>query len=210
MIESDNNDRHFGRIWGAISLPESKSGCIVIVGEEGPGYRPANPAPIFWLTEHSSNSPTELLEAAVSLKARYMVSEFVGRLTDSQTYILIEFNSKAIDARKSTLAISSPPFVDPKGLFQFHLNCLRDRLRATSKSVFLGKSNLAARLTEIAQAEVGTARDFDFPEVSALCYAVAALTVTQPSSRRPPKVVTDFDPFNYDKQPNVIAGMQWN
>jgi hypothetical protein len=205
MIESGNNlyydedkDRHFGRVWGGFSMPDVKPGFIVIVGEETPGYRPANPAPIFWLMEHTSASATELLESAASLKSRYKVSQYVARLTTQHSYILSQFNSQSIEQRKRGLEISDPPFLDEKGLFHFHLNCLLDRLRVKSKSVFLGKeTKLAARLTEITQAEVSKARDLDFPEVSALCYVVSALTVSQASTRPPPKVYMDFDPLKF-------------
>jgi len=192
-----DGDRLFGRVWGGISLPEAKPGFIVIVGEEGRGHRPANLAPIFWLAEYSNRSASDLLQTAVSLKPRYMVSKYVGRLTTAHSHILSQFNSQSVELRSRTIAISEPPFLDEKGLFHFHLNCLLDRLKVNAKSVFLGKSRLAARLTEMTSGEVGKARDLDWPEVSALCYAVAALTVTQASTRPPPKVYADFDPFNF-------------
>jgi len=202
MMESDNNlfydageDRLFNRVWGGISLPEAKPGFIVIVGEEGPGYRPANPIPIFWLAEYASSSVSDLLQTAVNLKSRFSVSQYVGRLTSAHSHIISHFNSQSIEQRKQTIAISDPPFLDEKGLFHFHLNCLLDRLRVNAKSVFLGKSTLAARLTEMPSDEVGKARDMDRPEVSAFCYAVAALTVTKASTRSPPKVISDFDPY---------------
>jgi len=203
-MESGNNfyydaerDRHFHRVWAGISLPEAKPGFIVIVGEEGRGYPPANLAPIFWLAEYSNRSASDLLQTAISLKPRYMVSQYVGRLTSAHGHILSQFNSQSVESRKRTIAISEPPFLDEKGLFHFHLNCLLDRLKVNAKSVFFGKSTLAARLTEMTSDEVSKVRDLDWPEVSALCYAVAALTVTQASTQPRPKVYTDFDPFNF-------------
>jgi len=204
MIESGNNlyydaagDRLFSRVWGGISLPEAKPGFIVIVGEEGRGSPPENLAPIFWLAEYSNRSASDLLQTAVSLKPRYMVSQYVGRLTTAHSHILSHFNSQSVESRKRTIEISEPSFLDEKGLFHFHLNCLLDRLKVNAKSVFLGKSTLAARLTEMTSDEVSKARDLDWPEVSALCYAVAALTVTQAPTRPRQKVADmDFDPFN--------------
>jgi len=121
------------------------------------------------------------------------VDRYIGRLTTSQGYILQQFNSRSIESRTETANIWEPPFLDEKGLFSFHLNCLFDRLKVNAKSVFLGKSTLAARLTEMTSDEVGKARDLDWPEVSALCYAVATLTVTQASTRPPPKAEKEFD-----------------
>jgi hypothetical protein len=188
----DGDERFYKRIWAGICPPSERPGAIVVVAEEL-ALRP--PAHIFWIDEAQESASDNLMQRVLDFKALYQVQEFYGRTKDKDFYRYLSFfNADRRQKHLKGLKILTAPN-SAEGNISFHIGVLRNRLSPNTKTLHLGESNLLpAAFQELSMSEVSTAKDSDFPVLSALGYVVAALDEYADFGRDQPEFAeTEYD-----------------
>jgi len=173
---------------------ERPAGCVVI-GEEtsfGPKYDH------FLLAELEEFDTGIFFKKCADLQVRYNIQQFVGRLDKPNIRYLSEWNSGRRNRKTATLEIDSAPFSDD-GYIGYHISIVKDKLRSNQKTLHFNEgSKLPGYLLEIQANEKGSIKDTKIPLVSALCYAVTAMT-EWPFEFGPEHTMceTEYDFMNY-------------
>jgi len=168
-----DSQRVYQRVVAGIGWPDAKPGAVCVVGEES-GFRP--PYQLYLLAEAEEHDAGKFFKICLDLQGKFKISGFYSRLDEVNCEYLNMSNKQRRESRLSTLFVSSAPFSDT-GSLQYHLNIVKDKLRIEQKTLHLGESRVAGLLAEIQTGELAEIKDSTNPLVTALCYAVSALTV---------------------------------
>lgn len=178
----------FRRIVGA--LAGSSPGALVVLGQE---YRHIDRFPkqpeltiLYHLLEFfESDDLSQLFEVARQWNWKYRCTGFYRRLTHKALVDFLQlWNAEQMKAGNALFHLSEAPFTQTqehhrRGSIEAHLTLLREYIKPAQKRlVGLRGTRLAAHLAEIPR-EVTNLKDLDYPSVSALGYALAAITPTE-------------------------------
>lgn len=191
----EGGGRLYQRVVAGIGWSSDRPAGCVLIGEEtsyGPKYDH------FLLAEIEEFDTGLFFKRCADLQKRYNIMEFVGRLDKANIRYLSEWNSARRVRNTATLEIDAAPFSED-GYIGYHISIVKDKLRSNQKTLhFTEGSKLPGYLLEIQAGETSSIKDTKIPLVSALCYAVTAMTEWpfEPSQAHTTSE-TNYDVFNH-------------
>ncbi len=190
----DDKGRFFANIVGGIVWPSTNPGAVVAIAQED-SWRP--PRPAYVLAEFEESTIGELIRKCSYLSTEYCVEDFYGRPDQTCLRYIDQHNAEAQQKRMKKFYFQSAPSCDLP--MDYHFNVLRDRLAPGSKTIhFEEGSQLKGQLLAVPEDQLIT-EDSNYPLVSALAWAVAALIEAEGISEGQKKTFSNYkyDPLNW-------------
>jgi hypothetical protein len=171
----------FRRIYGGICLPGIKTGALTVLGEFRQKDESKDKHHIKMLYEYPKFNPSELVKRAVECSASLKVNQWYGNPSGSQMEILEKI--------KYRLYIETAPFTEDKHGFKTYLNLIRE-FGEKKLLHFSSESCLPPLLTKLDLSKITDpdSMALEQPEISSLCFALAALVVWEYDSNEKAKV----------------------
>jgi len=164
------------RIVGGLVWPSSENtGAAVVVAEES-SIRP--PRMLHVLAEVEDANMGELITKVSTLVWDLCANTFYGRRDQVASRYLGQWNSEARKKRMAQFFFSPAPSSDLP--IEYHYSILRDRLNQKTVQFFEG-SQLPGLILSVGPNQ-RLHNDLEYPFVSALAFAVSALTVWEPTT----------------------------
>ena len=188
-----DNKRVYGRVFGGIVFPSERPGFAVAVGEDHlPIIGNRHVYHQYLLGEFEATNHNDLLKGCIELSRRFNVDYFFGRLSQANENLLQLWNRQQRQMGKPEMIIYQADFRMDDGNIEQIMAVLRDRLRADNKLLDLTPdSKLNGYFGEFPVSAIGTAKDVEYPAISALGYASATLESI------PPALEDDVRGFKY-------------
>ena len=188
-----DNIREYGRVFGGVVFPGERPGFAVAVGEDRlPVIGNRHVYHQYLLGEVEAITHHDLLEGCIGLSNRFNVDYFFGRMTQANENLLQLWNRQQREMGRPEMIIYQADFRMDDGNIEQIMAVLRDRLRADNKLLDLTPdSKLNGYFGEFPTTAIATAKDFEYPAISALGYASATLESI------PPALEDDVRGFKY-------------
>ena len=177
-----DNIREYGRVFGGVVFPGERAGFAVAVGEDRlPVVGNRHVYHQYLLGEFEAPNHHDLLKECIELSKRFNVDYFFGRMSQANENLLQLWNRQQRQMGKPEMIIYNADFAMEDGNIAQITIILRNRLRADNKLLDLTpQSKLNGYFGEFPTAAIATAKDFEYPAISALGYASATLESMPP------------------------------
>ena len=177
-----DNRREYGRVFGGVVFPGERPGFAVVLGEDRlPIIGNRHVYHQYLLGEFEAINHHDLLEACIELSSHFNVDYFFWRFSQTHENLLQLWNRQQRQMGKPEILIYQADFSMDDGNIEQIMAILRNRLRADNKLLDLTpQSKLNGYFGEFPTAAIATAKDFEYPAISALGYASATLESMPP------------------------------
>ena len=178
-----DNIREYGRVFGGVVFPGERPGFAVAVGEDRlPVVGNRHVYHQYLLGEFEAINHHDLLEGCIELSRHFNVDYFFWRFSQSYENLSELWNRQQRQMGKPEMMIYQAEFSMDEGNIEQIMAILRNRLRADNKLLDLTpQSKLNGYFGEFSTTAIATAKDFEYPAISALGYASATLESRPPA-----------------------------
>ena len=178
-----DNIREYGRVFGGVAFPGERPGFAVAVGEDRlPVVGNRHVYHQYLLGEFEAINHHDLLEGCIELSRHFNVDYFFWRLSQSYENLSELWNRQQRQMGEPEMMIYQAEFSMDDGNIEQIMAIMRNRLRADNKMLDLTpQSKLNGYFGEFPATAIATAKDFEYPAISALGYASATLESRPPA-----------------------------
>ena len=173
-----HGDILFSRIYGGFVPPiDNNMGHVILLGEQ---YTQRQKPFFYYLKEYKETTLDRLLEQMVIAKVEFDVDEYFYRPGAALNRNIDYWNSQRMEAKLSQVKVRQAPHAEEyKGKLEYYLHLLRQMSLSGRERVYLVGSNLPDVLGNVSPDEIRRMTDESNPRLGALCYALAALELTE-------------------------------
>lgn len=193
MYKDEN--RMYGRCFGAVGWPAKSPGCAVVLGED---YYPELGTKTYHhyvLAMHLTHDVFDLLRRIADYTGKFDVHAWFAKPVSQFMRIMLRFNREAQRMKTRAVRVAQAPMSDDPTI-TYHLSILKEKMRPETLTLH-GLKDHAVRVMEIPIEDVSSVKPEDYPDITALSYAVTAMTLLKGGFKDDEEVRPSLD---YERQ----------